>query len=87
MKWLMKLICPSGKTLAGYASGGIAKSVNASKEEAKTKVATGTVRIQGHIRGHINGMVDADINGILHGQINASVTTDNQLQEGGSDNV
>ena len=55
--------------------------------EAKTKVATGTVRIQGHIRGHINGMVDADINGILHGQINASVTTDNQLQEGGSDNV
>ena len=39
MKWLMKLICPSGKTLAGYAAGGIAKSVNASKEDSKAKVA------------------------------------------------
>lgn len=39
MKWLMKLICPSGKTLAGYAAGGITKSVNSSKEDAKAKIA------------------------------------------------
>ena len=28
MKWLIKLICPSGKTLAGYAAEGIAKDVD-----------------------------------------------------------
>lgn len=39
MKWLMKLICPSGSTLAGYAADGIAKSVNSSKDEAKAKIA------------------------------------------------
>lgn len=39
MKWLIKLICPSGSTLAGYAADGIAKSVNSSKEEAKAKIA------------------------------------------------
>lgn len=39
MKWLIKLICPSGSTLAGYAADGIAKSVNNSKEEVKEKVA------------------------------------------------
>ena len=55
--------------------------------EPKTKVATGIVRIQGHIRGQINGVVDADINGILHGQINANVTTGDQIPEGGSDHV
>ena len=39
MKWLVKLICPSADTLAGYAADGIAKSVNSSKEEVKAKVA------------------------------------------------
>ena len=39
MNWLMKLFCPSGATLAGYAAGGIAKSVNSSKDEAKAKIA------------------------------------------------
>ena len=52
--------------------------------ESKAKVATGTVRVQGHVRGYINGVVDADIHGIIHGQLNASVSTDGQIQEGGS---
>lgn len=39
MKWLMKLLTPSGKTLAGYAADGIAKSVNSSKDEARDKIA------------------------------------------------
>ena len=53
--------------------------------EPKTRTATGTVRVQGHVRGYINGIVDADIHGIIHGQLNASLSTDGQLQEGGSD--
>ena len=39
MKWLMKLVCPSGDTLAGYAADGIAKAVNSSKEDTRQKVA------------------------------------------------
>ena len=50
--------------------------------EPKTRAATGTVRVQGHVRGYINGVVDADIHGIIHGQLNASVSTDGQLEEG-----
>ena len=53
--------------------------------EPKARTATGTVRVQGHVRGYINGVVDADIHGIIHGQLNASVSTDGQIQEGGSD--
>ena len=55
--------------------------------ETKTKTATGTVRVQGHVRGYINGVVDADIHGIIHGQLNASVSTDGQIEEGGNDHV
>ena len=55
--------------------------------ESKTKTATGTVRVQGHVRGHINGIVDADIQGIIHGQINASISTDGQIEEGGDGNA
>lgn len=55
--------------------------------EPKVKVATGTMRIQGHIRGQISGILDADVNGILHGQINAAVSTDDTLAEGGSEDV
>ena len=55
--------------------------------EAKTRTATGTVRVQGHVRGYINGIVDADIHGIIHGQLNASLSTDGQLEEGGSDHA
>ena len=38
-KKLMKMFCPSGKTLAGYAADGIAGAVNSSKEETRSKVA------------------------------------------------
>lgn len=55
--------------------------------EPKARTATGTVRVQGHVRGYINGVVDADIHGIIHGQLNASVSTDGQIQEGGNDHV
>ena len=54
--------------------------------EPKTKKTTGTVRVQGRIRGYINGVVDADFSGVIHGQLNASVSTDTQIQEGGTDN-
>ena len=50
--------------------------------ETKTRSASGTVRVQGHVRGYINGIVDADITGIIHGQLNASVSTDGQIEEG-----
>lgn len=39
MKWLVKLFCPSGETLAGYAAEAVKKSVNSSKEENRAKVA------------------------------------------------
>ena len=55
--------------------------------ESKAKTATGTVLVQGHVRGYINGVVDADIHGIIHGQLNASVSTDGQLEEGGDGNA
>jgi len=55
--------------------------------EGKTRTATGTVRVQGHVRGYINGVVDADIHGIIHGQLNASVSTDGQIEEGGDGNA
>ena len=49
--------------------------------EPKTKAATGTVRIHGHVRGYISGVVDADVYGVLHGQLNAMLTTDSQITE------
>ena len=55
--------------------------------EPKTRTATGTVLVQGHVRGYINGVVDADIHGVIHGQLNASVSTDGQIEEGGEDNA
>ena len=55
------------------------------RKDTKAKTATGTVRVQGHVRGYINGVVDADIHGIIHGQLNASVSTDGQIEEGGID--
>ena len=52
--------------------------------ETKAKSASGTVRVQGHVRGYISGIVDADIDGIIHGQLNASIATDGQIEEGGA---
>ena len=49
--------------------------------EHKTRKATGTVRIQGHVRGHISGVVDAHIEGVLHGQMNAILSTDAVVTE------
>lgn len=53
--------------------------------EPKVRTATGTVRIQGHVRGYVSGIVDAQISGVLHGQLNATVTTEGQMdmEEGG----
>ena len=39
MKWLIKLVCPSGETLAGYAAEGVAKSVNSSSDNVREKIA------------------------------------------------
>jgi len=51
--------------------------------ETKTRVAAGTVRVTGHVRGYVSGIVDADIHGIIHGQLNASIATEGQNEEGG----
>lgn len=54
--------------------------------EPKTRKATGTIRVQGHVRGYISGIVDADIDGLVHGQLNASIVTDGQMGvEGGAE--
>ena len=53
--------------------------------EPKAKVATGTMRVQGHVRGYISGVVDADIHGVIHGQINATVATEGLAEEGGKE--
>ena len=58
-------------------------SFNIKAIEHKTRVATGTVRVTGHVRGFISGVVDADIDGIIHGQLNASIATEGQTEEGG----
>jgi len=39
MKWLIRLFCPSGATLAGYAADGIADAFNGSKDDLRDKVA------------------------------------------------
>ncbi len=49
--------------------------------EPKTRTATGTILVQGHVRGHINGIVDADINGIIHGQLDATLSTEGTIIE------
>lgn len=56
--------------------------------EPRTRAATGTVLVQGHVRGFVSGVVDADFDGILHGQLNASVSTDGQVTtEGDAEHV
>ena len=52
-----------------------------------TRQATGTLRLQGHVRGHISGYVDANFDGVLHGQLDATVSTETRIEEGGQDNV
>ena len=54
--------------------------------ELKSHEATGTMRVQGRVRGYISGVVDAEINGVIHGQVNAAISTDGQIEEGGSEN-
>lgn len=49
--------------------------------EPKTREATGTVRVKGHIRGYITGVVDADFDGILHGKMEAIVATGGQVEQ------
>jgi len=39
MKWIVKLLCPSGATLAGYAADGIAEAFNKSNDELRVKVS------------------------------------------------
>jgi len=51
--------------------------------EPKTRTATGTVRIQGHIRGQITGVMDAYVDGVLHGQMNAVLSTNTEIAEEG----
>lgn len=52
----------------------------------KTRTASGTIRVQGHVRGYISGVVDADLDGFIHGQLNASVSTEGQItEEGGAE--
>jgi len=55
--------------------------------EHHTRVATGIMRVQGHVRGHIEGFVDGYFDGILRGQLNATLDTETQVeQEEGGEN-
>ena len=56
-------------------------SFNIKGLEPKTKKATGTIRVQGHVRGYISGVVDARIEGVVHGQLNALVSTDTRMEQ------
>ena len=49
--------------------------------EIKTKEASGTMRVQGHVRGYISGVIDADVDGFLHGQLNAAISTEGHAGE------
>ena len=53
--------------------------------EIRTHNENGTMRVQGHVRGYINGMVDANFNGVIHGQLNAAVSTETKIEEGGNE--
>ena len=53
--------------------------------EPRAKSANGTMRVQGHVRGYISGMVDADFDGVLHGQLNASISTEGQINVEGEE--
>jgi len=56
--------------------------------EPRTRVASGTMWVQGHVRGYVSGVVDADFDGVLHGQLNASVSTDAHVSgEGGGEHA
>ena len=54
--------------------------------EIRTHSATGTIRVQGHVRGYISGMVDAELSGIIQGQLDAAVTAETKIEEGGKEN-
>ena len=47
------------------------------------QTAKGTIRVKGHVRGYLSGVVDAEFDGVLHGELNASVSTEGQVEEGG----
>lgn len=52
-----------------------------------THAATGTMRVSGHLRGYISGMVDGTFDGVLQGEMNATVSTDTKITEGGDDDA
>ena len=55
--------------------------------EPKTRSATGTLFVQGRIRGYVKGVIDAEVTGVIHGQLDASVSTDTKIEEGGKENA
>ena len=48
---------------------------------------SGTMRVSGHLRGYISGMVDGNFDGILQGEMNATVSTDTKITEGGEEDA
>lgn len=77
IKWLKKLIRPSGATLAGYAADGIAKSVNSSTAEAKAKIALYSSYAQEatRIANTLSGMLaDGDIDAAETGALAEMLT-------------
>jgi hypothetical protein len=49
--------------------------------------ASGTMRVSGRVKGYISGMVDGEFHGVLRGQLDATVSTDTTIEEGGEDNA
>lgn len=46
---------------------------------------SGSVRVDGSIRGHFSGIIDGNFTGVLDGELEAAVSTNAALEEGGTD--
>jgi len=55
--------------------------------EINVQKITGTIRVHGHVRGYISGMVDAQLSGVIQGEMNAAVSTNTKIEEGGEENA
>lgn len=50
-----------------------------------TVQTSGSIRVDGNIRGHFSGMIDGNFTGVLDGELEATVSTNTALEEGGTD--
>ena len=51
--------------------------------EPTVRKAEGEIHVRGHIRGYVCGTVNASMDGVLRGRMEASVSSDGEIREGG----